>query len=60
MIMANNLNLEVTAEGVEMHSQLHFLKQHKCHYFQGYLYSPPVPAEKFKNILDAEKQRSTV
>ena len=55
MIMANNLNLEVTAEGVEIHSQLHFLKQHKCHYFQGYLYSPPVPAEKFQEILEAEK-----
>ena len=55
MTMANNLNLEVTAEGVEIHSQLHFLKQHKCHYFQGYLYSPPVPAEKFQEILEAEK-----
>jgi len=60
MIMANNLNLEVTAEGVEIHSQLNFLKQHKCHYFQGYLYSPPIPAEKFQEILKAEKQQKTV
>lgn len=49
--MARSLNLEVTAEGVERQEQLEFLKHQKCHYFQGYLFSPPVPAGKFESYL---------
>jgi len=51
MAMAHNLDIKVTAEGVEGREQLDFLKQQGCHYYQGYLYSPPVPAEKFEQIL---------
>lgn len=46
--MAHKLGLEVIAEGVERHEQLEFLRKEKCHYFQGFLYSPPLPAVKFE------------
>ncbi|MFZ5483104.1 MAG: EAL domain-containing protein [Pseudomonadota bacterium] len=45
--MARSLRLEVLAEGVETPAQLDFLRQHGCDYYQGYLFSPPVPAEAF-------------
>jgi diguanylate cyclase (GGDEF)-like protein len=43
--MAHTLNLEVVAEGVESESQLRFLEDHGCDRIQGYLLSPPRPAE---------------
>jgi EAL domain-containing protein (putative c-di-GMP-specific phosphodiesterase class I) len=49
--MANNLNLKVIAEGVEDEQQLEFLREHKCDIIQGYLFSPPVPAEEFFDLL---------
>ena len=49
--MAHNLNLKVIAEGVEDEQQLEFLKAHKCDVIQGYLLSPPVPAEEFPGLL---------
>ncbi|WP_244877724.1 EAL domain-containing protein [Halobacillus kuroshimensis] len=41
--MALNLNLNVIAEGVETPSQLDYLISRKCHQYQGYLCSAPVP-----------------
>jgi diguanylate cyclase (GGDEF)-like protein len=49
--MANNLRLKVIAEGVEDEHQLEFLRKHKCDIIQGYLFSPPVPAEEFFDLL---------
>lgn len=42
--MANNLHLEVVAEGVETIEQQQFLLNNGCTKMQGYLFSPPVPA----------------
>jgi diguanylate cyclase (GGDEF)-like protein/PAS domain S-box-containing protein len=42
--LAQVLNLEVVAEGVETEEQLNFLKEKGNIVVQGYLYSPPVPA----------------
>ena len=36
--------LEPLSEGVETAQQRQFLKEHHCHYAQGYLLSKPVPA----------------
>lgn len=49
--LANNLNLEAIAEGVETEEQLAFLKQCRCGQMQGYLFGEPVPAGEFEKIL---------
>jgi len=49
--MANKLNMEVIAEGVETEAQRTFLEQHDCQLFQGYLFGKPVPIEQFELLL---------
>lgn len=49
--MANNLSIEVIAEGVETEAQRFFLEQHNCQLCQGYLFSSPVPIEQFERLL---------
>ncbi|HEV7799018.1 MAG TPA: EAL domain-containing protein [Pyrinomonadaceae bacterium] len=44
--LANNLGMEVVAEGVETREQLELLRSLNCEYGQGYLFSKPVDAEK--------------
>ena len=48
--MAKNLKLEVLAEGVETRAQLEFLERHGCDAFQGYFYSPALPAAEFARL----------
>ena len=49
--MGQALRLDVIAEGVETEAQHRFLFGHGCRSFQGYLFSPPVPLEKFYKLL---------
>lgn len=49
--MAHALNLKVIAEGVEKKDQLEFLRDNGCGEIQGYLFSPPVPADEFEALL---------
>jgi PAS domain S-box-containing protein len=49
--MAHSLNLKVIAEGVETQEQLDFLRMHECDEMQGYLFSQPVAAEAFSELL---------
>lgn len=49
--MAQRLGHRVIAEGVETMAQLGFLKSLGCREIQGYLFSPPVPPEKFEAML---------
>ena len=49
--MGHSLRLTVLAEGVETEAQLAFLKQQGCDYYQGYLRSPPLPADEFVQLL---------
>ena len=52
--MANNLGMEVIAEGVETESQLEFLKQETCSVYQGYLFGKPVPLEEFETLIGCD------
>ena len=49
--MSHSMKLDVIAEGVETPEQLKFLHQQMCHEMQGYLFSGPVPAERFEHFL---------
>jgi EAL domain-containing protein (putative c-di-GMP-specific phosphodiesterase class I) len=49
--MAHNLALDVIAESVETEAQLDLLCQYGCRTFQGYLFSEPVPAGEFDELL---------
>ncbi len=49
--MAIALGLKVVAEGVETKDQLDFLRQHGCHFAQGFLFSKPAPVADFRTFL---------
>lgn len=51
LLLAQNLNIEVVAEGIETESQLRSLRQLDCKAGQGYLFSKPVPAEAAAQLL---------
>ncbi|MCS6972057.1 MAG: EAL domain-containing protein [Leptospiraceae bacterium] len=51
--MAQNLRLATTAEGVETAEQLEFLKNNGCMFYQGFLFSPPLPQEEFEQRFAA-------
>ena len=43
--MANEMNLEVVAEGVETEAQIKFLQKHNCQLLQGFYFSKPKSVE---------------
>lgn len=49
--MANILNLQVVAEGIETDNQLGFLRDNSCSMGQGYLFSRPLGEEAFVEFL---------
>ncbi|MBD0319777.1 MAG: EAL domain-containing protein, partial [Gemmatimonadetes bacterium] len=49
--MARGLSLAVTAEGVETADQLDRVREMGCDFAQGFLISPPLPAEEFRALL---------
>jgi predicted signal transduction protein with EAL and GGDEF domain len=51
--LARGLNLKVVAEGVETEAQAAKLRDLNCDQAQGFLYSPPVPAEHLVRLLEA-------
>jgi diguanylate cyclase (GGDEF)-like protein/PAS domain S-box-containing protein len=51
--MAQSLGLKVIAEGVETEDQRQFLMDNGCMYYQGYLFSKPLPIEAFEALLQS-------
>lgn len=50
--MANSLNLDVVAEGIETANQLEFLESRDCHKIQGFYFNNPMSAEqRYKKAL---------
>lgn len=49
--MGRSLGMNVLAEGVETDAQQQLLVRMGCDQMQGYLFSPPVPAEKFAELI---------
>lgn len=51
LMLAQNLNIETVAEGVETRQQLVQLQELGCNFGQGYLFSKPVTAAAAKNLI---------
>lgn len=49
--MAESLNLNVIAAGLESEEQRQFLLNNGCTYYQGYLFSKPIPIAQFEALL---------
>ncbi|WP_348696757.1 EAL domain-containing protein [Duganella fentianensis] len=54
--MAKELDQEIVAEGVETVEQMDFLRGIDCNHLQGYLFSPPVPAEDFACMVREDRR----
>ena len=53
--LAHSLRLKVVAEGVESPEQLEFLKTLGCDQYQGYHYSPALPASQFESLVKSKR-----
>ncbi len=49
--MAHSIDMPVIAEGVETKEEADFLKTVGCRFMQGYLFSKPLPAERFEKTF---------
>ncbi|ADN09001.1 bifunctional diguanylate cyclase/phosphodiesterase [Sulfurimonas autotrophica] len=54
--LAENLKLEIIAEGVEKREQLDFLVNEGCYNIQGYYFSRPLPADECKEFIIAHSK----
>lgn len=52
--MANSLGLYCVAEGVETEQQLAFFNMRDCYLIQGFLFSKPLPANAFLDLLNSD------
>ena len=49
--MAGKLNIKTVAEGVELKSQVNFLRENNCDVVQGYVFSRPVDKDSFEKMI---------
>lgn len=56
VLLAKELGMHITAEGVEEENQVSFLKQIGCDSIQGYFYSKPITSDKFELLLTKVEQ----
>ena len=50
--LATSLDIGLVAEGVETEAQVEFLLDRDCNIGQGFLFSRPIPAEEFTQLLN--------
>ena len=55
LALANSLDMEVVAEGVETEQQLELLRKMRCSYAQGYHLSRPIEALQFETLLGTRR-----
>jgi diguanylate cyclase (GGDEF)-like protein len=53
--LAQKINVQVIAEGVETKEQLDFLKSQNCDTVQGYYFSPPIYPDSFTELLRSSR-----
>ncbi|MEO0815621.1 MAG: EAL domain-containing protein, partial [Myxococcota bacterium] len=53
--LAQQLRLNVVAEGIETEAQLQFMKQRGCHFGQGFYYARPADADTVRHTLRGYK-----
>ncbi|HEY7985605.1 MAG TPA: EAL domain-containing protein [Methylophilaceae bacterium] len=58
IVMAHKLGMQVIAEGIETEQQRDLLTAAGCDYGQGYLFSKPIPAEQFEELLINQESQS--
>ncbi|MGE5650286.1 MAG: PAS domain S-box protein [Bacillota bacterium] len=58
--MGHSLGMEIIAEGIETHEQLKFLASQHCDEVQGFLFSPPLPADECERFLISARTASPV
>lgn len=54
VLLAKNLHLKIVAEGVELESQVEFLRSIGCDMVQGYVYYRPMPVSDFEQLLNSQ------
>ncbi|UJB69067.1 EAL domain-containing protein [Acaryochloris sp. 'Moss Beach'] len=54
LLLANNLDLKVVAEGVENKTQLNYLNSLDCTHGQGFLFAPPLTARGATSLLRSQ------
>lgn len=60
IVLGENLNKEVIAEGVEQVEDLYLLDKQKCHKYQGFLFSKPLHIADFERYLNKENLLTTI
>jgi EAL domain-containing protein (putative c-di-GMP-specific phosphodiesterase class I) len=55
--LGHSLDLKIVAEGVTTQTQLQFLQAESCDAIQGFLMSPAIPANAFRELLERERPR---
>ncbi|TVR89045.1 MAG: GGDEF domain-containing protein [Spirochaetaceae bacterium] len=56
--MAQDMGIEVVAEGVESYAQAHYLASIDCPVVQGYFFGKPVPSDSFKRFAEMNSGRT--
>jgi diguanylate cyclase (GGDEF)-like protein len=54
--LAESLSMNSVAEGVETAEQLRFLKERRCTAYQGFIFSPALPADELARLLARESE----